>query len=649
MIEHSYWILLLPLLSSLAIFFFGRWLPVSGAVIGILSVGYGLIHSLGILSRVMENPALVTEISYSWFDFGIFQTELGIMIDGLAAVMLLVVTLVSFLVHIYSLGYMKGDPRFKRYYAYLSFFTFSMLLLVVSNNFLQTFIGWELVGLSSYLLIGFWFEKPEAASAGRKAFMTTKCGDIGFFIGIMVIFSLLGTLNFQQVQGRIMDGLISSHVAGIIALLIFCGAIGKSAQVPLHVWLPDAMEGPTPVSALIHAATMVAAGVYLVARTFFIFEHGAFSLQVVAWIGGVTAFLAATMALVSNDIKRVLAFSTLSQLGYMMLALGVGGRSAAIFHLTTHAFFKALLFLCAGAVIHAVHTNDIREMGGLSKKMIWTFWAFSFSWAAISGIWPFAGFFSKDAILEAALYSEQDLLFWLGIFVAFMTSFYITRLYLLVFVTEPRNIDRFAHAREASPVMVIPLMVLAALSFGGGILFQSVWSIQSLVPSPTVFVSDSVLHKPAYFVPVVSLIASMAGIVFCFICYVQRLFRIEACVKTFRPLYDLWVGKYYFDELYTAFFVKPADALGRWLSRFDLDFYDRFGIDGLGWVTLCSSRLYDWFDRVVVDGMVDLWGTVCQRSGSLLRRVQTGLVQNYMLIFIVGFGLLVLWKLGIHF
>jgi NADH-quinone oxidoreductase subunit L len=373
--------------------------------VGIAAIGYCLIHSLGILATVVGQPGFTNETSWTWFRFGIFETQWGFLIDGLSALMLVVVTLVSFLVHLYSISYMKDDPRFKRFYAYLSFFTFAMLLLVVANNFLQIFIGWELVGLASYLLIGFWFEKTSAAAAGKKAFLTTKVGDLGFFIALMMIFSLLGTLNFAQVAARVSENLISPQVAGAIALLLFWGAVGKSAQVPLHVWLPDAMEGPTPVSALIHAATMVAAGVYLVARTYFLFEHAPFALGTVAWTGGITALIAATMALVATDFKRVLAFSTVSQLGYMMLAMGLGDKVAGMFHLTTHAFFKALLFLCAGSVIHATHENDIRKMGGLSRKMVWTFMTFAVALLAISGVWRLAGFYSKDMILEAALHS----------------------------------------------------------------------------------------------------------------------------------------------------------------------------------------------------------------------------------------------------
>ncbi|OGR83490.1 MAG: hypothetical protein A2902_07685 [Elusimicrobia bacterium RIFCSPLOWO2_01_FULL_64_13] len=654
MIEHAYWIVLLPLVSAVVIFFLGRWLPLRGASLGILASGYALVHSLGIFFKMLGAHGAPREFSVPWFRFGLFQTELGFLIDGLAAVMLVVVTLVSFLVQVYSLGYMRGDERFKRYYAYLSFFTFAMLLLVAANNFLQIFLGWELVGAASYLLIGFWFEKKEAAAAGRKAFITTKLGDLGFFIAILLVFSLLGTLNFAQVQARLADGLVSPRAAAAIALLLFLGAAGKSAQAPLHIWLPDAMEGPTPVSALIHAATMVAAGVYLVARTTFLFEYGAASLEVVAWVGGITALLAACMALVANDIKRVLAFSTISQLGYMMLAMGVGGRTAGIFHLTNHAFFKALLFLCAGSVIHAVHTNDIREMGGLSRKMIWTFWTFSFGWIAICGLWPFAGFFSKDAILEAAFHSGHLSLFYLGTFTAFLTAFYMTRLYLLVFVTEPRNIPVFSRVKESPGSMVVPLVVLALLSFGSGILLQYGLDMEALLGgAPESMVRSahqaSTHAVPGWFIPAVSMAAVLSGIVLAFLFYLRKLFSAESLAETFAPAYRLLLKRFAFDEMYLACLVRPGDALARSLARFDYEIFDRFGIDGTGWLTLRLSSVQGWFDRVVVDGLVDFWGALIQFFGRHLRRMQTGLVQNYIFILAAGFGLLLYWKLKIGF
>ncbi len=649
MLDHAYWIVLLPLISALTIFFFGRFLPMSGSILGILAMGYGLCHSVALFVTVLQNPGMVHEASMTWFRFGIYQTELGILIDGLSAVMLIVVCLVSLLVQIYSLGYMHGEPRFKRFYAYLSLFTFSMLLLVVSNNLLQFFVGWEVMGLASYLLIGFYFEKDSAANAGKKAFITTRVGDTGFFIGIMTIFSLLGTLNFGQLAGRINDGLISGAMCSFIALCLFAGAAGKSAQFPLFIWLPEAMEGPTPVSALIHAATMVAAGIYMIARTYFIFEHGHFAMEVIAAVGLLTAFMAASMALVTNDIKRVLAFSTVSQLGYMMLALGVGGRTAGIFHLTTHAFFKALLFLGAGSVIHAVHSNDIREMGGLSKKMLWTFWTFTFAWIAISGIWPFAGFFSKDMILEAVLESGHHFYFYAGVFVAFMTAFYMTRLYLLVFVTDPRDQEKFQHAHESPISMLGPLAVLAVLSLVSGLAFHYSIDLGALLGGAghaAGVAAAETAHggghgTPHWFVPAVSSAAAVAGILLSFIFYASKNQIADNLAKTFQPVYKLLDRRYFLDEFFIYGFVKPGDALARALSKFDQEWFDRWIIDGTAVAVEALAQIKDWIDRYIVDGLVNLWGKLAQIAAFLLGKLQTGAVQNYILVIILGFAAIV--------
>ncbi len=647
MIDYAPLIVLLPLAAAVLIFFFGRFLPLRGAFVGILAIFIALLNSLGLLVHCWQNPGFTKELSLTWYQFSTLKTELGFMIDGLSSLMLVIVTLVSFLVQIYSLGYMHEDPRFKRYYSYLSLFTFSMLFLVVSNNFLQIFMGWELVGLSSYLLIGFWFEKDSAASAGRKAFITNKVGDIGFFLGIMCTFFYFKTLNFNEVQMALGGNIISPKICGIIALLLFCGAIGKSAQVPLHIWLPDAMEGPTPVSALIHAATMVAAGVYMVARIYFMFHYGAFSLEVVAWFGMATAFLAATMALVTNDIKRVLAFSTVSQLGYMILAMGVGGRTAGMYHLTTHAFFKALLFLGAGSVIHAVHTNDIQKMGGLSKKMIWTFWSFTFAWVAISGVWPFAGFFSKDAILEEALLSGHTFIFWGALFVAFLTAFYMTRLYILVFLKSPREAHLYAHAQESPTTMVLPLIVLAVLSLISGYLFKD--SIHHLVPSlGTISEEAPLVHGPHWFVPAISSLFALSGMALSFLFYFMKVFSAEKVATTFPWIYRILVNKYGFDEFYIQCIVKPADALAGKLAQFDTLFFDQRGVDGIGRFADWLSMAQDWMDRNIIDKLVDLWGTLALKLSLLVKQFQTGLVQNYIFILVLGFGLLVFWQLQLN-
>ncbi|MBI4248547.1 MAG: NADH-quinone oxidoreductase subunit L, partial [Elusimicrobia bacterium] len=467
MVDHIYLIPLLPLLASAVILLWGPRLPGKGSALGIASLVWGFAHSSILLWQGVHGSfSLPYEFAYSWFPFDFYEMEIGFWVDGFTLTMLFMVSLVCLLIQIYSLGYMREDPRFSRYYAFITLFTAAMLGLVVANNLLMFFIAWELMGVCSYFLIGFWFEKPSAAYAGRKAFMTTKLGDIGFFLGILMLFWTVGTLRFSQVANHVESGFLTPESATVIALLLFCGVVGKSAQVPLFIWLPDAMEGPTPVSALIHAATMVAAGVCLIGRMFMVFHLSPAAMEVVAWAGCLTAFLAATMALVAYDIKRVLAFSTISQLGYMVMALGCGGYTAGLFHLITHAFFKALLFLAAGSVIHSVHTNDMREMGGLSRKMPITFITTFVACLAISGIPPFAGYFSKDEVILATLGNRPIAI--LAVITAALTAFYMFRLFFLTFLTNPRDLGRFARAHESPKSMTIPLLVLAALSAFSG-------------------------------------------------------------------------------------------------------------------------------------------------------------------------------------
>ena len=405
MLDKIFIIPLLPLFAFVMIVFFTRWKEKLSAGLSIAMIAVGWVLSIIVMIQTLayhgEHVAHV-ERAIDIVNYPGFHLELGTLLDPLTAMMLIVVTTVSFMVQVYSLGYMEGDPRFSRYFSYLSLFSFSMLGLVVANNFFLIFIFWELVGLTSYLLIGFWFEKKSASDAGKKAFITTRTGDLGFLVGLMMMGMFLGTFNYGEVFAKVGAGVISGGLLTAMAILIFCGAVGKSAQFPLHVWLPDAMEGPTPVSALIHAATMVAAGVFLVARCMAIFMAAPDAAMVVAWIGLITSFMAASIALVQNDIKRILAYSTLSQLGYMIMALGLGSFTAGTFHLMTHAFFKSLLFLGAGSVIHAVHTNDIQDMGGLSTKMKTTALTFIIASLSISGIFPLSGFWSKDEIIGSA-------------------------------------------------------------------------------------------------------------------------------------------------------------------------------------------------------------------------------------------------------
>ena len=398
---------------AILIFFFGRWLPVKGAALGILACVASFGISFDLLMQVLDGTLKLPlrDCTIPGLTSGSFSSNGAFCWTGRPLVLLVAVSGISALIQIYSVGYMHDAPRFKRFFAYLSLFTAAMLALVLANNYLQFFIGWEIMGACSYFLIGFEFERDAAGAAGNKAFLTTRLGDLGFYAGLLTIFFVIGTFNFTQIQSHLADGNVSPHMALIIALLLFCGTIGKSAQLPLHVWLPDAMEGPTPVSALIHAATMVAAGVFLVARSYGFFLQAPQALEVVAWVGGITAIFAATIALAADDVKKVLAYSTISQLGYMIMGLGVGGYSAGLFHLTTHAAFKALLFLGAGSIIHAVHTNDIWKMGSLSKQMPTTFWTFLAGTLSLVGFCGTSGYFSKEMILGAAYSSHHVLLY----------------------------------------------------------------------------------------------------------------------------------------------------------------------------------------------------------------------------------------------
>jgi NADH-quinone oxidoreductase subunit L len=466
-------ILLLPLLSFLVLFFFGERLPRRGDWVGVASLGVCLLLALRVFFHFwgVNDPTYRIEQSWRWFDVGKFHIDAGILIDGMTSVMLVVVTLVSFLVHVFSTSYMHGDRRYSRYFAFLGWFTFSMLGIVLSNSVFFLYVFWELVGLASYLLIGFWFHKPSAAAANKKAFLTNRVGDFGFWMGILFFFTAIGSFNYQDLFAGVARGDIQGTVLSWAGVLLFMGAVGKSAQVPLQVWLPDAMEGPTPVSALIHAATMVAAGVYMTARLFPLFDPTA--LLVIAYVGAITAFLAATVAVVQTDIKKGLAYSTISQLGYMVMAVGVGGVYSGMFHLTTHAAFKALLFLGSGSVIHAVHSQEMPEMGGLRHKMPITFLTMTLGTLAIAGVPPLAGFFSKDAILADALAfgmlnSTHYLPFLLALLSAGLTAFYMFRIVFLTFTGKPRDHHKYEHAHESPLAITGPLMVLAVLAVCAG-------------------------------------------------------------------------------------------------------------------------------------------------------------------------------------
>jgi NADH-quinone oxidoreductase subunit L len=512
-IRYAYIIPFLPLLSFFINIAVGKRLPRKGDWLCLGTIAIGLAMSIGIFYEVFRayDPNFRYHFVFPWLTVGdraVFNT--GILIDNVTAVMLVVVTGVSTLVHLYSIGYMHGDPRYSRFFAYLSIFSFSMLGLVLAESFFFIYIFWELVGLSSYLLIGFWFEKKSASDAGKKAFIVNRVGDFGFLIGILIIYATCGVLGYNQVFLAIGEGKLSGTLLTLTGIAIFCGAIGKSAQFPLHVWLPDAMEGPTPVSALIHAATMVAAGVYLVGRVYPIFTPDAFLF--IAYIGLITLFISATIALTQNDIKKVLAYSTISQLGFMIMGLGVGGFTAGLAHLTTHAAFKACLFLGSGSVIHAVHSQDIQEMGALRKKMPITFVTFLVATLAIAGVPLFSGFYSKDMILGAALEfgmrKPQHMVLFLGaLFTAGLTAFYMFRVVILTFFGAPKDHHKFDHAHESPPSMWVPLVVLAGLSFSFwysgwfGTLIQKPKSVADLpgisAPAPAATMEHAAVMAPA--------------------------------------------------------------------------------------------------------------------------------------------------------
>lgn len=566
---------------------------------------------------------------------GSFVIPMGIYIDPLTAVMLLVVTIVAALVQIYSLGYMHGDPRFARYYAYLSLFTFSMLGLVLAGTYVLMFVFWELVGLTSYFLIGFWFEKKSASDAGKKAFITTKIGDLGFLLGLVILIFAAGSASLPELDYMIANGEIAENMLPLLAIagiLMFAGAVGKSAQFPLHVWLPDAMEGPTPVSALIHAATMVAAGVYLAARMMGIIIISETMMYVVASIGAFTAFLAASIGLVQNDIKRVLAYSTVSQLGYMIMALGLAGFTAGTFHLMTHACFKALLFLAAGSVIHAVHTNDIQFMGGLNKKMRITSITFLIASLSISGIFPLSGFWSKDEIFATAFAGGHYIFLVVGLVVAGITAFYMFRLYFMTFTGKPRDQHAYDHAHESPKSMTVPLMILAVLSICAG------WvGIPWLHKGYSSFVFYGAVHhvEPNPILMLISLAVALTGIGFAYLMYVKGSISPVKMAQRFKPIYTFLYNKWYFDELYMATIINPTYWLMEVLFKFDQLIIDGM-VNGAGKLTLFFSWAHERFDTYVVDGAVNGSGYLSMFFGRNIRKIQTGQLQTYALVVFFG-------------
>ncbi|MFQ5602042.1 MAG: NADH-quinone oxidoreductase subunit L [bacterium] len=651
MITNAILILLLPICAFTIQIFLGKRLPRKGDWLptGAMFIAFFLAVPIFWQALSQYDPDFKITRTWNWIDFGAVSVSFGIHIDNLTAIMLIVVTLISALIHLYSIGYMHGDARYSRYFAYLSLFSFSMLGLILVDNFFGIYIFWELVGLSSYLLIGFWFEKDSAANAGKKAFITNRIGDVGMFAGILIIFTSLGVLNFEEVFKNVADGHLSGGLLTAAGILIFCGAVGKSAQFPLHVWLPDAMEGPTPVSALIHAATMVAAGVYLVGRVFVFFTADA--LLVIAYIGTITAFMAATIAIVQKDIKRVLAYSTISQLGYMMVGLGTGGYTAGLFHLTTHAFFKALLFLGSGSVIHAVHTQDMSEMGGLRKKMPITFVTFLIATLAISGVPPLSGFWSKDAILAASLefgmtHPQHLIIFIVMLLSAGITAFYMFRLVYLTFTGSARVKEKFDHAHESPLVMTLPLSILALFSVG------TIWWgwYAHLMPTPelTSYASvvghaveshagahESSAHLAHNIALVLSVVVAGLGILIATATYYWKKISAEAWGRRLQPIYKLLWNKYYFDELYGATVIKATLLFSKFSALFDLRFIDGF-VNGTARWTAKLSFAEGKFDLKIIDGLVNLVGRIVQYFGAQLREIQTGKVQSYILMALAG-------------
>ena len=655
--ESAAWaIFFLPLASFVLIgmvirpFFNNRNALAGYLTIGAIGGAFAL--SLWALKSTTGHHNEIGYASHEWLTVGQLEIRIGILMNSLTAIMLVVVTGVSLVVQVYSQGYMKGDGGYARYYAYMSLFTASMLGLVLASSILQMFVFWELVGLSSYLLIGFWYRRPSAARAAMKAFLVTRLGDLGFLIAILYLFFHQGVLNnsglnsleIRDVYFAATTGLLGTTAVTWLAIGFFAGAVGKSAQFPLHIWLPDAMEGPTPVSALIHAATMVAAGVFLVARMFPVFEASVSAMNLVAITGGVTAVFAATMAMTSNDIKRVVAYSTISQLGYMMLALGIGAYTAAVFHLFNHAFFKALLFLGAGSVNHVAGTFDMRFMGGLRKVQPWTYGMFLVASLSLAGIFPLAGFWSKDEILAEA-FSNGDfvsrLMFFLAMAAVFMTAFYIFRALFIIFHGEFRGgIERkaqqagepdselvltadeeekvaegwHAHMAESPLVMVLPMGVLAVLAVVSGFVANPPFELLAI---PKHWIGEFLVaplghaESPQFigWVAALSIVLALAGIGLAWAIYAAG--KIAPDRLTYRPLYQLTMRKYYMDDLYERLIVGQV-------------FY-RYG-----------AGLLDWFDKVFVDGVSDNIGWFGRNIGRGVAHVQNGQVQAYGSIFTAG-------------
>ncbi len=687
LINLSVIILFLPLLGFATVVLFGkRFRPLYLFEVAILAVA--LILSIAVCYAKLSFFGTKDIVAaFTWISMsnapaiGPLNIDLGIKIDNITAIMLIVVNLISFLVHMFSIEYMHGDKRYTRYFAYLGIFTFSMLGIVLTHNLLMMYIFWELVGLSSYLLIGFWFEKKSASDAAKKAFIVNRIGDIGMWLGILILFTQYKTFTFDTIYQQIAAGVLpfgSTTWLTVAGILVFMGAVGKSAQFPLHVWLPDAMEGPTPVSALIHAATMVAAGVYLAVRIFVMLTANA--MLVIAIVGAFTSFIAATIAFTQNDIKKVLAYSTVSQLGYMVMSVGVGAYAFAFFHLVTHAFFKACLFLGSGSVIHAMHhEQDIRNMGGLRKKLPVTYYTFLISTLAISGVPLFSGFLSKDGILAGTLIFGKLTGHWLipiaGFGVAAMTAFYMFRLVILTFHGEPRDHHKYDHAHESPFVMVAPLVVLAALSIfiwytPNPLNPSSGWFLSSWVKTPaqvtpvnTRFdfmkpstpeqisefhgeVTHSVeytetMHWAHYPAMIMSLVLAGFGILMAFVFYQWKKLDADKLANSIKPVYKFSLNKWYIDEAYDKTAIAGTLGFSAILAWFDQKVVDG-AVNGSAWLTRFASRMSGLFDTYVVDGLVNFTAFFSGFIGLSFRKLQTGKVQTYIVFVVFAIVILLL-------
>jgi NADH-quinone oxidoreductase subunit L len=664
-LAHIWLIPLFPLAGAATMFFIGRRISnqaVTAVCVG--SVGLSMVFAFGAIVQLIArvpSDRIVEIVLFDWVPAGAmhitsgrlvyFNAQWGMLLDPLSAVMLGVVTGVGFLIHVYSSGYMAHEGGYYRFFGYLNLFMFSMLVLVLANNLLLLFVGWEGVGLCSYLLIGFYFLRKSASDAGKKAFIVNRIGDAGFILGLFLLLNTIGTLRFTEISSAIGAGgfAVGSGVMTAIAFLLFVGATGKSAQIPLYVWLPDAMEGPTPVSALIHAATMVTAGVYMITRMNPVFQLAPAALAAIATIGAVTAIYAASMGLVQHDIKRVLAYSTVSQLGYMFLALGVGAFTAGIFHLMTHAFFKALLFLGSGSVIHAMGgEQDMRKMGALRSKIPTTFWTFFVATVAISGIPPLAGFVSKDAIL-AASFNARPLLWAIGFITAGMTAFYMFRLVFLTFFGESRVPPEVEHHIHESPrSMTVPLMILALLSVVGGWIgwpeslggkdyfarfLDPVIAKQAEVVAA---IPEAAVHTTEYELMAVSVLVALIGIGLAWYFYLRRPTIPGTLAAKTGGLYRLIYNKYYVDQIYDAMFANRAKDLGVALGAFDVGVIDGLGVNGVGWATRLASSIEMVWDKWVIDGLVNLAARIVWIISYPVRMIQSGRVSSYALLIVLG-------------